>query len=92
MQLSGAQKIFDIVSKQETILSFGQSDMLFSNPTGSKISSFSSWGMGPDLTIKPDIGAPGGLIYSTYPLKLGGYATLSGTSMATPYVLFIPTP
>lgn len=31
-----------------------------------------------------DIGAPGVNIYSTY--KSGGYATLSGTSMATPHV------
>lgn len=29
------------------------------------ISSFSSWGLGPDLSVKPDITAPGGLIYST---------------------------
>ena len=36
--------------------------------------------------LKPDIGAPGGLIYSTYPLERGGYATISGTSMASPHV------
>ena len=35
--------------------------------------------------VKPDIGAPGGYIYSTYPLEKGGYATLSGTSMASPH-------
>jgi minor extracellular serine protease Vpr len=40
----------------------------------------------PDLSLKPDIGAPGGLIYSTFPLELGGYATLSGTSMSSPHV------
>jgi subtilisin family serine protease len=50
------------------------------------ISSFSSYGLPPDLSLKPDIGAPGGNIYSTYPLELGGYATLSGTSMASPHV------
>jgi subtilisin family serine protease len=37
-------------------------------------------------TLLPDIGAPGGSIYSTYPLELGGHATLSGTSMASPHV------
>jgi subtilisin family serine protease len=58
----------------------------FPNPaTGGLISSFSSFGLSPDLTLKPDIGAPGGNIYSTYPLELGGYATLSGTSMAAPH-------
>lgn len=56
------------------------------NPTGNLISSFSSYGLSPDLSLKPDIGAPGGLIRSTYPLELGGYATISGTSMASPHV------
>lgn len=58
----------------------------FPNPTGGLISSFSSYGLSPDLNVKPDIGAPGGLIYSTFPLEEGGYATLSGTSMASPHV------
>jgi minor extracellular serine protease Vpr len=56
------------------------------NPTGGLISSFSSYGLSPDLTLKPDIGAPGGSIYSSYPLEKGGYATLSGTSMSSPHV------
>jgi minor extracellular serine protease Vpr len=56
------------------------------NPTGGLISSSSSWGLAPDLTLKPDLGAPGGSIYSTYPLEIGRYASLSGTSMASPHV------
>src|SRR6185295_15426759 len=55
------------------------------NP-GNIISSFSSYGLAPDLTLKPDIGAPGGFIRSTWPLALGGYANISGTSMASPHV------
>ena len=58
----------------------------FPSPTGDLISSFSSWGLSPDLALKPDLGAPGGAIYATYPLELGGYATLSGTSMSAPHV------
>lgn len=58
----------------------------FVNPTGGLISSFSSYGLSPDLALKPDIGAPGGLIRSTYPLERGGYATVSGTSMSSPHV------
>jgi minor extracellular serine protease Vpr len=58
----------------------------FPSPTGGLISSFSSYGLAPDLSLKPDIGAPGGNIYSTYPLEEGGYATLGGTSMASPHV------
>ena len=58
----------------------------FPNPTGGLISSFSSYGLDAELALKPDIGAPGGLIRSTYPLEQGGYATISGTSMASPHV------
>jgi minor extracellular serine protease Vpr len=57
----------------------------FTNPTGGLISSFSSYGLAPDLSLKPDIGAPGGQIRSTYPLESGAYATISGTSMASPH-------
>jgi subtilisin family serine protease len=56
------------------------------NSTGGLISSFSSYGLAADLSLKPDIGAPGGLIFSTYPLEQGGYNTISGTSMASPHV------
>jgi minor extracellular serine protease Vpr len=58
----------------------------FPSPTGGLISSYSSYGLTPDLVLKPDLGAPGGNIYSTFPLEQGGYASLSGTSMASPHV------
>ncbi|HET9227052.1 MAG TPA: S8 family serine peptidase, partial [Thermoanaerobaculia bacterium] len=54
--------------------------------TANVISGFSSYGLSPVLDIKPDIGAPGGLIWSTYPLEKGGYLTNNGTSMASPHV------
>jgi lactocepin len=47
---------------------------------------FSSWGPAPDLSFKPEITAPGGGIWSTVPLSMGGYANYSGTSMASPHV------
>lgn len=51
---------------------------------GGEMSTFSSWGPTPSLDIKPEISAPGGNIYS---ISSGdGYETMSGTSMATPYV------
>jgi minor extracellular serine protease Vpr len=60
--------------------------MVVTNPTGGLISSFSSYGLTAELMLKPDIGAPGGLIRSTYPVEKGSYATISGTSMASPHV------
>lgn len=68
------------------IMTWTDQQASFPSPTGGYISSFSSYGLAPDLSLKPDIGAPGGNIYSTYPLELGGYATLGGTSMASPHV------
>ncbi|KAH7007519.1 peptidase S8/S53 domain-containing protein [Ilyonectria destructans] len=54
--------------------------------TGGSISTFSSWGPTWELDVKPQFGAPGGSILSTYPRAKGSYAVLSGTSMACPGV------
>ena len=53
-------------------------------PPSSKysMSAFSSWGVTPDLRLKPEVSAPGGNIYSAVPG--GTYEFKSGTSMATP--------
>jgi minor extracellular serine protease Vpr len=59
---------------------------IFANPTAGTSSSFTSYGLNAELQLKPNVGAPGGLIRSTYPLERGGYATISGTSMASPHV------
>jgi subtilisin family serine protease len=56
------------------------------NTGGGTVSSFSSYGAGPDLDLKPDLAAPGGLIFSTLPLFKGGYGLASGTSMSSPHV------
>ena len=60
--------------------SYGKVD----NPTFGEMSDFSSWGVTPELTLKPDITAPGGNIKSA--TFNNGYTTKSGTSMAAPYI------
>jgi minor extracellular serine protease Vpr len=67
-------------------LSWGTSVVTVANPLANTVSSFSSLGLTAELGLKPDIAAPGGSIYSTWPLELGGYASESGTSMASPHV------
>jgi minor extracellular serine protease Vpr len=55
--------------------------------TAGVISDFSSFGTDAELQLKPDIGAPGGQIYSTWPhQQFGGHNSISGTSMAAPHV------
>ena len=52
------------------------------------MSSFSSWGVTPNLELKPEITGVGGNIYSTRDPSYGGseYGYMSGTSMASPQV------
>ena len=67
-------------------LVWGSEYVTFPYGTGGLISGFSSFGLSAELAMKPNIGAPGGGILSTYPLELGGKASLSGTSMSSPHV------
>ena len=51
---------------------------------GGQMSSFTSWGVSPDLRLLPDIAGVGGNVYSCY--DNGQYGLMSGTSMASPQV------
>ncbi|XDG01408.1 hypothetical protein ABKA04_001023 [Annulohypoxylon sp. FPYF3050] len=62
-------------------LSYEQNDV-----TGGFASSFTTWNPTFELDIKPQLASPGGNILSTFPIPLGTYAILSGTSMACPLV------
>lgn len=84
--VSGAHLLELLEGDEPVTLSWTGEKATVPNPTGGLISSFSSFGLAPDLSLKPDIGAPGGLINAPYPMAKGGYATLSGTSMSSPHV------
>ena len=51
---------------------------------GGQMSSFSSWGITPDLQLMPDIAGIGGNVYST--VDNGKYGVMSGTSMSAPQI------
>ena len=53
--------------------------------SGKLLNGDSSYGPSATLDMKPDLGSPGGQIYSTIPLEQGGYAVFNGTSMASPH-------
>ncbi|EUC41893.1 hypothetical protein COCMIDRAFT_104952 [Bipolaris oryzae ATCC 44560] len=54
------------------------------NITGGFVSALSNWGPTWEAGVKPTFGTPGGDILSTYPVALGSYTIISGTSMAAP--------
>ncbi|WP_067728607.1 S8 family serine peptidase [Oceanobacillus damuensis] len=69
---------------QAVTLEFAGDQTTITNPEAGKMSSFTSWGLTPNLDFKPEITAPGGQILST--LNDDQYGLMSGTSMAAPHV------
>jgi subtilisin family serine protease len=86
MTASQGTALNNMIAAGPTTLTWTSTTSAVPNPTGGLISSFSSFGLTAELGLKPNLGAPGGSIYSSYPLELGGAASLSGTSMASPHV------
>ena len=58
----------------------------YTKPSDVVMSSNSGWGPVDDGRIKPDVVGNGVMVYSTSGSSVTGYATMSGTSMATPNV------
>ena len=79
--------IQNMIAAGTTSLVWTDKSVQAADPTAGQISSFSSWGLASDLSLKPDVAAPGGNIRSTWPLSQDqGYNVISGTSMASPHV------
>ena len=84
--------------KSVKLTKVNQEDEIVPYADGGEMSSFTSWGAGPGLELKPEITAPGGNIWSTvfdtsyrggsgcYDDYDGAYAMMSGTSMAAPHM------
>jgi len=83
---AGLDLIATYKKNPKATFTWSKGEALFAVEGGGAPSDFSSIGIDGELRSKPDIGAPGGNILSTYPLAGGGYTLMSGTSMATPYI------
>jgi hypothetical protein len=81
------ETMWDRIAAGATLEWTAESEYFDNTDTPGRSSSFSSWGAASDLTMKPDITAPGGNIRSTWPHQQhDGHWVISGTSMAAPHV------
>ncbi|MGJ9494208.1 S8 family serine peptidase [Actinotignum sp. GS-2025a] len=83
------ERFEEAVAAGNASLEWTDAKRVATSPTGGKISDFSSWGLAADLQLKPDVVAPGGNIYSAWPVDdavTPSWKTISGTSMAAPHV------
>lgn len=60
-----------------------------SREKGGTVSEFTTWGPSWELSLSPQFVAPGGQIPGLYPVVMGAYKIMSGTSMAAPHVASI---
>ncbi|TDZ49660.1 Minor extracellular protease vpr [Colletotrichum trifolii] len=78
--IAGQGKNFTLTFKDQTVHQIEQ-------PTGNTTSWFSTFGPTMEMSLKPQVSAPGGTILSTWVTSNGwGYVIISGTSMATALV------
>ncbi|KAI0128290.1 subtilase [Xylariales sp. AK1849] len=83
---AGSEVVLDMLDPETAPVSLTTSA---NNVTGGYLSTYTSWGPTFEADVKPQLGSPGGNILSTWPVPLGSYAVLSGTSMANPLVAAI---
>lgn len=85
MSMSDGAALAAALGEGQTVtVTFSGEKTAIPNAEAGKMSTFSSWGLTPNLDFKPEITAPGGQIYST--LNNNQYGVKSGTSMAAPHV------
>ncbi len=90
ISLAKAQEVFALFGGREGKFSVAYTLNADHGDEGetAQMSSFSSWGPTGGLTLKPEITAPGGNIYSINGVDPSGkaYEQMSGTSMSSPHV------
>ncbi|KAJ2307453.1 hypothetical protein IWW55_000963 [Coemansia sp. RSA 2706] len=87
IKLTDGMTLAALAAKESlTLTSTNDEFATFEMEDGGEMSLFSSYGPTQELDVGVDISAPGGSIWSTYPHNDGSYASMSGTSMAAPYV------
>ncbi|MGN1195372.1 MAG: S8 family serine peptidase, partial [Acutalibacteraceae bacterium] len=69
--------------KVNSSTAYGNAAVSVSGQGSADMAEYSSWGVTADLRLKPEITTPGSNIVSS--VNGGGYASMSGTSMASPY-------
>ena len=79
---AAATQISDI-AYEGTLTTYPTAITIKNYDENASLSYFSSWGVPGDLSLKPEITAPGGNIWSTIE---DGYGLMSGTSMASPSI------
>ena len=83
-----AKKLETAIVAQSASIEWTQEKALVPSPNGGLTSDFSAYGLAADLTVKPDVIAPGRDIYSAFPIakqNYDGYRFWFGTSMASPH-------
>lgn len=78
---AGRKVVVDITAAAQADLTFLEQANTVS---GGLVNSRSTWGPSWELDLKPTFATVGGSILSTYPVSMGSYGVLSGTSMSTP--------
>ncbi|MEG0804828.1 MAG: S8 family serine peptidase [Lachnospiraceae bacterium] len=83
ISMADGKYLESLQKKGKAVLTAAKGGAFFARPKN-VMSSFTSWGVTPDLQLKPEITAPGGNIYSS--TNNGTYGLMSGTSMAAPHI------